>query len=150
MPKVSKTTVLQYLCNNMSRRMLRMKLIFCLLINIKGFFEMILSFLVYVGRLAHITQNNKFPVSLQHLKKEVSDAVDLSHANKHESLLQFDTVISMEMAKYSRSSQISKFTVSLQYLKKNVQMKLTFYMQINIKVPYKLISTLGASKFSTR
>ena len=54
-----------------------------------------------MGRHTHITQNNKFAISLQHLKKEVSDAVDLLHADKHESLLQIDTIILMEMVKYS-------------------------------------------------
>ena len=40
-----------------------------------------------------ITQNNKFSISLQHLKKEVSDEVDFLHAVKHESFLQIDTMI---------------------------------------------------------
>ena len=58
---------------------------------------------------------------LQHLKKKVSDAVDFLHADKHESLLQIDTIIFMEMVNYSRSTQNSKFAVSLQYLKKEVR-----------------------------
>ena len=45
-----------------------------------------------VTRHAQITWNNKFAISLQH-KKEVSDAVDFLHADKHESLLQIDTKI---------------------------------------------------------
>ena len=40
-----------------------------------------------------ITQNNKFAISLQHVKKGVSDAVDFLHADKHESLLRIDTKI---------------------------------------------------------
>ena len=58
---------------------------------------------------AHITQNNKFAISQQNLKREVSDAVDFLHVGKHESLLQIDTMILMEMVKYSQSSQNSKF-----------------------------------------
>ena len=73
-----------------------------------------------MGRHAHITQNNKFTIPLQHLKKEVSDAVDLLHADKLKSLLQIDTIILIKMVKYSRSPQNSKFAVSLQYLKKEV------------------------------
>ena len=46
-----------------------------------------------VARHARITQNNKFAISLQHVKKEVSGAVDFLHADKHESLLQIDTKI---------------------------------------------------------
>ena len=33
------------------------------------------------------SQNSKFPVSLQYLKKEVKDEVTFLHADKHESLL---------------------------------------------------------------
>ena len=102
-----------------------------------------------MARHAHITQNNKFAISLQDLKKEVSDAVDFLHADKHESLLQIDTMISMKMVKYSQCSQNSKFASSLQYLKKE-EMKLTFCMQINIKVSHKLISKPWTSKISTR
>ena len=43
-----------------------------------------------MARHAQITQNNKFPISLQYLKNELSDEVDFLHADKHESLLQID------------------------------------------------------------
>ena len=104
-----------------------------------------------MSRHAHITQNNKLAISLQDLKKEVSDAVGFLHADEHESLLQIDTMILMEMVKCSQSSGNSKFcsafTISQ---KKKFKMKLTFSMQININVSYKLISTPWASKISTR
>ena len=45
------------------------------------------------ARHAQITRNNKFSISLQYLKKEVSDGVDFLHADKHESFLQIDTMI---------------------------------------------------------
>ena len=48
---------------------------------------------MFVARHAQITQNNNFAISLQHVKKEVSDEVDFLHADKHESLLQIDTKI---------------------------------------------------------
>ena len=48
----------------------------------------------------------------------MSDEVDFLHADKQESLLQIDSVMLMEMAKHSQSSQNSKFAMSLQYLKK--------------------------------
>ena len=108
-----------------------------------------------MARHAHITQNNKFAISLQHLKKEVSDAVDFLHADKHESLLQIDTMILMEMVKYSQSSQNSKFAMSLQYLKKEVRDEVDFlhadkhqsFLQVDfntlgIKVFYKVILSL--------
>ena len=55
-----------------------------------------------MGRHAQITQN----ISLQYLKKEVRDEVDILHADKHESLPQIDTID-------------TKFAMSLQYLKKS-------------------------------
>ena len=58
-----------------------------------------------------ITQNSKFAISLQYLKKEVSDEVDFLNADKHENFLQSDTMILTGMVKNLQSSQNS-----LQYL----------------------------------
>ena len=46
--------------------------------------------------------------------------------------------------------KIASFLMFLQYLKNKLEIKLIFFMQINIKVSYKLISTLWAWKISTR
>ena len=46
-----------------------------------------------MDRYAQITQNNKFAISFQYLKKEVSDEMDFLHAGKNESFLQIDTMI---------------------------------------------------------
>ena len=47
-----------------------------------------------MARHAQITQKDKFAISLQYLKKEVSDEVDFCmHADKHENFLQSDTTI---------------------------------------------------------
>ena len=73
-----------------------------------------------------ITQNNKFDISLQYLKKEVNDEVDFLHARQHENLLQIDTIILMETVKHSQSSQNSKFAMSVQYLKKEVTDEVDF------------------------
>ena len=59
-----------------------------------------------------------FPISLQYLKKDVSNEIDFLHADKHESLLKTDTIILMGMVKHFQSSQNSKFAMSLQYLNK--------------------------------
>ena len=40
-----------------------------------------------------ITQHNKFVISFQYLKKEVSDEVDFLYADKHESFVQIDSMI---------------------------------------------------------
>ena len=123
-----------------------MKLIFCLQMNVKGFFKLLLSFYVCVIRHTQITQDSKFAVSLQYLKKELSDEVDFLHADKHEILLQIDSMILMGIVKHSQSSQNSMFTMSLCNISKNkLKMKLVFCMEINIKVSEKFISTLWAS-----
>ena len=72
--------------------MWRMKLIFWLQIKIKGFFKLTLSFSACVARHAQITENDKFAISLQYSKKEVSNQGFL-HADKHESFQQIDTMI---------------------------------------------------------
>ena len=83
MPKVSKITSLQYFCN-ITGKMRRMKLIFCLQIKKKKvFFKLILLFQVCLAGHAQITQNN-FAISLQYIKKDVSDKVDLLYADKIE------------------------------------------------------------------
>ena len=71
-----------------------------------------------MARQAQITQNNKFAISLQYLKKEVIDEVDVLHANEHECFLQIDTMILMGMVKHSQSSESSKFAMPLQYVNK--------------------------------
>ena len=71
----------------------------------------------------------------------MSDAVDSLHADKHESLLEIDTKIflrvwSIFLWVWSSIPKVSK-KASLQCLyniPKKLEMKLTFLMQINIKV----------------
>ena len=59
-----------------------------------------------VARYAHITQNNKFAISLQYLKKKLSDEVEFLHAGKHGSLLQIDSMILMGMVKHSQTASL--------------------------------------------
>ena len=100
---------------------------FSLLIIVNRFFKVILSFLMCVARHAQITQNRKFAISLQYLKRQVNDEVDFLHAGKHENLLQINAMILMEMVKYFQSSQNSKFTMSVQHLKKEVRDEVDFF-----------------------
>ena len=108
-----------------------------------------------VTKHAQISQNNKFAIALQYIKKEVSEKVVFVHADKHESLLQVDTMILMGMVKHSQSSQNSKFVMSLQYLKKGVRDEVDFvhadkhqsllqvdFNTLGIKVSYKVILSL--------
>ena len=48
-----------------------------------------------MARHAKITQNNKFAIYLQYLMKELSNEVVFLHTDKHESLLQIDSMILM-------------------------------------------------------
>ena len=84
-----------------------------------------------IPKLPKITS---FAISLQYLKKELGDEVDFLYADKHESLLQTDSMILMEILKHSQSPQNSKFAMSLQYLKKVFFLKNT----LGIKVSYKV------------
>ena len=79
-----------------------------------------------MARHAQITQNNKFAISLQYIKKKVSGEVDCLHAYKHQSFLQIKTMILMGMVKHSPSSYNSKFAMFLQYLKKEVRDEVDF------------------------
>ena len=108
------------------------------------FYKLILSFWVCVTKHLQSTQN-KFAISLQYLKKDVSDENDFLHADKHKGLLQIDTMILMEVVRHSQNSQNSKFSMSLQYLKKKVRDEVDFW--INFKVSCKLISALWPSTF---
>ena len=93
---------------------------------------------------------------MQYLKKEVSDEdKHFLHADKHESLLQIDTMILTGIVRHSQSSQNSKFAMSLQYLKKEVRDEVDFlhvdkhqsFLQVDfntlgIKDAYKVILSL--------
>ena len=69
------------------------------------------------------TQNNKYVVSLEYLKKELGCEVDVLHAEKQESLLQVDAIIfdgvGQACPKYS-----GKFAMSLWHLLKQLGMKI--------------------------
>ena len=93
--------------------------------------------MILMGMVKHSqsSQNSKFAMSLQYLKKEVRDEVNFLHADKHQRFLQVDfntlgikvsykVILSllMGMIKYSQSTQSNKFAISLQYLKKELGM----------------------------
>ena len=104
--------------------------------------------MILMGIVKHSqsSQNTKFAMSLQYLKKEVKYEVDFVHGDKHESFLQVDfntfsikvsykviLSLSMDMIEHSQSTQSNKFAISLQNLKKEVMNGVQFCMQINIK-----------------
>ena len=69
-----------------------MEFIFGMLIKIKVFYKLVVSFWVCVARHAQSIQN-KFSISLQYLKENMTDEVDFLPADKHQTFLQNDTVI---------------------------------------------------------
>ena len=58
-----------------------------MLIIVRPFFKVILSFLMCVTRHAQISQNKKLAISQQYLKKEVNEEVGFLLAGKNENLL---------------------------------------------------------------
>ena len=69
-----------------------------------------------MARHAQITPNNQSVISLQYLKKEVSDEVDFFHADKHGSLLQIDNMNSdgdsLAFPKFPKHQVCNVFTIS--------------------------------------
>ena len=129
-----------------------MKFIFGMQINIEVFYKLILSFWVcnqvcpkdflsnkepfFHTKVPFLASNERCPkfleyalftISLQYLKKEMSDEVYFLYADKHGSLLQIGTMILTGIVKHSESSQNSKFVMSLQYLKKEVRDEVSFF-----------------------
>ena len=104
-----------------------MKLIFFYMQkSIKDFFKVILSFLLCVAKHTQITQNNKFVISLQYCKKEVSDEVDFLHTDKHKNFLKIDTMIFDGDGQAFPKFPKLEFAMSLQDLKKEVRDEVDF------------------------
>ena len=75
---------------------------------------------------------------MYYLKEEVND-VYFWYADKHRSLLQVNTIISVYVTRHSQRTQNKKFAYLCNITRKLWCMKLIFYLQINTKVFYKLI-----------
>ena len=88
---------------------------------------------MWMVKYSQSSQNSKFAMSLQYLKKEFRDELDFLLADKHQSFLQvnFNTFcinvsdkvilsLLMGISKHSQSTQSSNFVIFLQYLKKEV------------------------------
>ena len=95
-----------------SRKKWMMKFIFVMQIRIEVFYKLVQSFSVCIAsmykvpkiRSFHIfgispkkrvksTPNNKFAISLQYLKKNVNNEVDVLSGNEHRRFLQIDTIV---------------------------------------------------------
>ena len=113
---------------------------FCYLqINAKLLCKLILSYHFRCVWHSQITQNNKFAISLQYIKNEVSDEVDFLHADKPFKLILWFLI---GIVKHSRNPKVASFQCLYNISKKKLKMKLIFFIQINIKVFYKLSTLL--------
>ena len=61
------------------------KLIFCIQISFESFQQIDTMILMRMVKNSQSSQNRKFSMSLQYLKKEVKDEVDFLRADKHQS-----------------------------------------------------------------
>ena len=98
-----------------------MKFIFGMQINMEVFYKLILLFSKHTQSI----QNNKFAISLQYLKKVVSDEFDFLHVDKHRGLLQIYTTILMDTG-IPKILKITSFQCLYSILRKTLEMKLIF------------------------
>ena len=118
---------------------MQMKLTFCLQINTKVFYELILSHWVYIMGHAQITQNNKFAMSLEYLEENMRDYVDFLAEDKCQRFRQINTIILVLWLGMPKLPKITSLLVFCNISRKKWAMGLIFHMQISIKVSYKLI-----------
>ena len=72
-----------------------------------------------VARHGQITQSNKFAIYLQYLEKKVSNEVDSLRADKHESLLQIDTMTQFSlrrMQSHARAQEYTQVSLHVQFI----------------------------------
>ena len=62
------------------------------------------------------TNSKKFAISLQYLKKEVSNGVYFLHADKHQSFYKLGLLFLMEVARYVESTRNRKLVLFLHYI----------------------------------
>ena len=93
-----------------------MKFLFGMQINIEVFYNLILSFWVYVTRHVQSTQNKKFAYLCNMSRKAFSDEVDFLRADKHDNFLQVDSITlsvrSQTCAKYPEQQTHNAFAIS--------------------------------------
>ena len=87
---------------------------------------MTLSFLLLVARYGQNTQNSKFEISLQFLKKEERDEVDFLHAENIKRSYRLMLLILVSIARDAQITQNNKFAKYLWYLKKEVRDEVEF------------------------
>ena len=89
-------------------------------LGIKFSYRVILSLLMGMAKHSQSTQNSKFAISLQYLKKDVRDEVYFLHADKHQSFYKVALSILMEVIRHAQSIQHRKLVIFLQYINQKV------------------------------
>ena len=103
------------------------------------------------------SQNSKFALFWQYLKKEVRDGVQFLHADKHQIFYQLTLSFFMEVARHIENTQNRKLVIFLQYDKKKVpQVLLCSIVMLSIQIHGRgpvvfvvtclLLTTLNGSK----
>ena len=135
-PKVPKIASLHYLYNISNKKLILMKLIFCMQIDIKVDYntlgikiscKVILSLLMDMIKHSLSSQSNTFEISLQNLRKEVRDKVHFLHADKHETFCKMAFSFLMEVARHVKSTQNRKVVIFLQYNQKKFRNPFVLY-----------------------
>ena len=112
-------------------------MIFCLQINTKVFYKLIVSLWLCVARHAQSTLNIKFSISLQYLEREVRNGVHFLHADKHQSFYNLALSFLMEVVRHVQSTQNKRLVIFLQYIKKKVLLLLMCFIVLqNIEIFY--------------
>ena len=104
-------------------------MIFCMKININVFYELALSFLQVIIRLAESCENSKCVIYLHYLQKkgEMKLIFWMQIDNKLScKLIPLSLVVMVRLPPPKKITQNSKFGKSLQYLKKEVRDKVDF------------------------
>ena len=101
-------------------------MIFCMKLNIKVFYKLVVSFLQVIARYAQDTQNGRFVIFLQYIKKEGKDETNFFHADKHQTLLQVHTINFGGCGQAYQITQNNKFAKPLRYHKNEVRDKVVF------------------------
>ena len=118
-----------------------------MLINTKVSFKLILTHLgkflttryykLFIGMIKYSqsTHGSKFAISLQYLKKEVSEGVHFLHGDKLNKFYKLALLLLMEVARHVQSIQNRKLVIFLQYNKEKVlQLLLCFIVMQNIQI----------------
>ena len=128
-----------YLCN-ISINAWEMKLSFCVQINTKVFYKMVVSLWVWLARQAQSTKNNQLAIFLQYLMENMNDEIIFLSADKCWTF--FSNWYYPFRCVWPGMSKLPKITSLLflyKMLRKKWVMQLIFYRQICMKTCYKLI-----------